>query len=373
MSDQLDAHIGSLTLGTDVGSEQEQYGTFEGGDTLVNEIQSIEDRAVPDSVIDEQAEVFAETAGETVGDDQGGEDDGGAPDYKSLYEAEQRSSGGKLGEINRLRDKLDTATNGIEELRKIFLAREEAEAEWQREQDLADELEEERRLYGDEVVDDPGVSYMRDKMVQTQQMIEDQQAQQAEYRDRIAAEANAQRATQQRFQQEVGAVKYHEDAFAEQNPDYFDAYEYSRAKQIEMFVNRGYHPQQAEVFVDQQEEGIRKEQFGRPGGGNVAAAVYEMAKLFGWKPSMAEREEASTPKAPKPNQQTSTPNFGKMRAGLGSRGSGDLRGSGGNHDGARTVSAEEFFNTVPTAQRLEILADPDKFEELGRTGQIKMY
>lgn len=373
MSDGLDKHIGTLTRGVEGPEEKPADGTLDGGDTLVEEISSIEDRAVPDSVIDEQAEQFAKTS-ESTQDDSGDKGDDSKPlDYKALYEAEQRSASGRLGELRTVRMELGKTQGSIEELRKVFLEREQREADRIADEERAFELDEERRLYGNEVVDDPAVSYMRDKMVQTQEMLSQQADQQQRYRDSITQQAAQNRHMQDTWVRTREAVRAQEEKFVEDVPDYGDAYQYARDKRKEMYVNRGYDPRQAEVFVDQEEEGIRQEQLGRPGG-SVPGAVYEIAKMFGWSPDMSKTgNEASKPARQSISHVDTAPNFNKMRAGIGARGAGEMHGTTGSHDNSRSLSAEEFFNTVPLPQRLEILADPDKFEELGKTGKIVMY
>lgn len=365
MSDGLSKHIGALTLGSDAGEEKPGDGTMDGGDVTVDEIVPLEQRAVPDSVIDEQAEVFEKTGKPTED-----KDDGKPLDYKALYEAEQKASGGRLGELRTVRTELTQTKDGIESLRKVFLEREQKEAARLADEQKAFELEEERRLYGDEVIDDPAVAYMRDKMVQTQDMLAQQQAQQEEYRQRVTEEASQLRSQQERWLQTQNAVRAQEEQFASEVPDYNDAYQYARDKRMEMYQSRGYTAQQAEVYVDQEEEGIRQEQLSRPGG-SVPKAVYEVAKLFGWDSSMAVGNDDGSDPGPKiKTEGVSAPNFEKMRRGVTSQGAGGMHGSTGSHDGSRALSAEEFFNTVSVADRLEILSDPEKFEELGRTGQI---
>ena len=365
MSDGLSKHIGALTMGTDAGEEKPADGTIDGGDAALDEIQSQDDRAVPDSVIDDQAEKFAETSTETK------EEPEGDADYKALYEAEQKAAAGRLGELRAVRTELGQTKQGIDSLRQIFLEREKKEAARLADEAREQELEEERRLYGDEVVDDPGVAYMRDKVVQTQEIVERQAAQQEEYRRQVAQQASQLRAAQQQWVETQNAVRSREEAFAEQNPDYGEAYQYTRDKRMEMFQNRGYTPQQAEIYVDQEEEGIRQEQLARPNG-SIPGAVYEIAKMYGWKPEMASGSEDQKQQQQKPAAQTSAPNFNKFRQGVASQGAGGMHGSAGSHDGSRALSAEEFFNTVSFEKRLEILSDPDRFEELGRTGQIVM-
>ena len=356
MSDQLDKHIGALTLGSDQ-LEEKPNGLFDDGDKIIE--GELTPTPIPPGVEDEQAKVFKKQ------DQKSDPPDEGTKDYKALYEAEQKSSSGLLGEVGKLRTKLSGTNESIESLRRVFLERENAEAARVANEQAAFELEEERRMYGDEVVDDPAVSYMRDKWVQTQDMLAaqdaDRAAQQAAFNQR-AAEISAANAE---FAAVKAAVVSQEEAFVKEHPDYYDAYKFARQSRVEFYQDMGWDPGQAITMVNQEEEGIRQQQLSRPDG-SVPEAVYAVAKRFGWDPGKAAAEAEKRPTA---DYNQGSPNFDKMRAGVGSRGSGELNGRPGTGQDKR-MSAQEFYDTVPIAKRIEIQSDPDRFEELGRTGFI---
>jgi hypothetical protein len=365
LSKNLESHIGSLTLGTDVApdpaTENQGEGTFDHGDTLIEAIP--EQEAVPHDVVDEQAEIFEKSSRHSEPEADEPEQE---KDWRKRYEEAQAAADGRLGEIGNLRNKLNETNQSIEQLRQIFLKKEQEEYEAQQEAEVAAQLEYEREVYGDEVVDDPAVAYMRDKWVQTQEAIE-RQAQEAEGRRRALLEQSAaHRAQQEQWQAEVAAVGAQEKEFSEKQPDYYDAYEFAKNARMEMYTSVGWSPEQAKEIVANEEAGLRQVQLRNPNG-NVARAIYDMATRLGYQPPEPDGKETK----PLPTRDT-TPNFGKMRAGVSSRGAGDLKGSGGTSGSGRRLSAEEFYNTVPIAERLEIQANPDKFEELGRTGYITL-
>ena len=364
MSDQLEKHIGALTLGSDAIPEDKPPGLFDGGDSLLEEIP--ETVAVPPGVDDEQAKVFAEASGEKKADPV----DEGTQDYKALYEETQRESRGRMGEIDKLRGKLGETNQSIEGLREIFLAREQAEADREAEEQAAFELEEERRLYGEEVVDDPAVSYMRDKWTQTQEMIENQDLTRAQQQQAFAQRAANISQQNANFAATKAAVISQEEAFAKEKPDYYAAYQFARDARVGFYKDVGWDEQQAHTIVNQEEEGIRQQQLGTLGG-SVPKAVYAIAERFGWTPDQAQGAEKPVVAPAAPNQASldAPPNFNKLRAGVGSRGSGDMPGTAGSSRDKR-MTAAEFYDTVPIATRIAVQSDPDKFEELGRTGFI---
>lgn len=358
MSEGIDKHIGNLTMGTDVTPDPVLE---DRGDTLIEEVG--ERPAIPPEVEDEQAEVFEKASSE--GKVQ--EEDEADTDWQKRYEEAERARNGLLGEVGNLRGKLSEQGSSIEQLRQIFLAREEAEWEAQQEAEAAARLEQERQIYGDDVVDDPAVAYMRDKWEQTQDIIE-RQAQEQEGRRQMLREQSQQwQAQQAAFKQEQAMVAAQEKQYADEKPDYYDAYKFAKQARVDMYTDMGYDKDTAIAITRQEEAGLRQQQMAA--GGNVADAIYKMAHRLGYKQAEKNVEQARQ----EPSYKDNTPNFDKMRAGVNQQRAGGMQGTGGTASGgSRKLSAEEFYNTVPLPTRLEIQADPDKFEELGRTGYITM-
>lgn len=349
MSDELNKHIASL-----MESDLPETGNEEPGQVLADEVEPAPQ--IPPDVIDEQAESW-DSAKERQPEEP-------EQDYRALYEQEQKAKGGLLSEVHKLRDKLSNQSNSIEQLRQIFLQKEQEEYERQLEAERLALMDEEAQVYGEDVVNDPAVRYMRDKWAQTQDLIE-RQNQEAEGRRRAILEASQRhRAQQAAFEAEVNWVRGQEESFKKEHPDYEDAYEYAKRARVEMYQDMGFDPDAAVATVRQEEYNLR--QVAKQKGGNVAEAIWKLAQRYGYESKPKDGEPAPKTRGPEP-----LPNFNKMKQGVKSRGLSGMPGAGGSSSGgARKLSAEEFYATVPLGRRLEIQADPDKFEELGRTGYI---
>ena len=270
----------------------------------------------------------------------------------------KRAAEGRRAEIGTLRTKLSEQSQNIEQLRQMWLADAKEKAEAKKEAERVAELQKETELYGEDVVNDPSTRYMRDKLAQTQEMIERQnQAQYAREQEALAQsqQYQAQKAAQD---QALAKLRTYEAELEQTNPDYKQAYDFAVKKRTDMYQKRGYSQQEAETAVANEEAYLFAEQMQM--GNNPAKVAYDMAVEWGWTPEKA--------------QQTNIPvDTQRLQAGVQSGGVSQMPGQAGSapSDGG-TITAEQFFKTVPDGVRMKVLSDPDKFEELGRTGKIKV-
>jgi hypothetical protein len=325
-------------------------GLFDRPDQVLDEPLEIPD--VPQEVEDEQEQVFEEAnkEAEAPKDEEEPEDDS-----KEYW---KRAAEGRLQEALRTREKLAETQKSVEQLRRIWLKQEQERAEARKAQERQELLRQEAQLYGEDVVNDPAARYLRDKMQQTQEMIE-RQRQQEEAQRRIVQEQQAEYARQQQAQAEaLSRLERMEAEMQEKHPDYLEAYNFAVNKRAKMYEARGYSREEAEMQVRNEEAFLFAEQMQR--GGNPAEVAYKMAKEWGWQ----------TPQEKAPRQKA---DMSRMKSSIESgSGSGRLKGSPGRSGDAQYMTNEEFFSTVPDHIRLKVLGDQDKFEELGRTGRIKV-
>lgn len=360
---KADAMIASLTAYDDVAPgtvtpDEGGEGTFDGADRLLDEIPPIE--AVPPGVVDEQEEVFeqARQAGES---DESGES-GGSEGVDEGADFWKRAAEGRRAEIGTLRTKLSEQSQNIEQLRQMWLADAKEKAEAKKAAAREAELQKEAELYGEDVVNDPSTRYVRDKLAQTQEMIERQQ--QAQYaREQVALEQSKQHQAEQAARdQAMAKLRVYEAELEKTRPDYKQAYDFAVKKRTDMYVKRGYSEADAQQAVMNEEAFLFAEQMQL--GNNPAQVAYDLAIEWGWTPEQAQQHADNQVPV----------NTQRLQAGVQSGGVGRMPGQAGQSlpsDGG-TITAEQFFKTVPDAVRLKVLADPDKFEELGRTGKIKV-
>lgn len=271
-------------------------------------------------------------------------------------------AGGRLNEIQSIRTKMSEQGQNIENLRQMWLADAQQKVKERAEQYRVNELKREEELYGPDVVNDPTARYMRDKVAQTQDIIErNRQVEEGRLRETQAQSAQFHR-EQQAQAQAMSALDGMEAELTATQPDYPEAYNWAVNKRASMYEQRGYTPQQAQQTVRDEEAYLFAEQMQR--GGNPAKVAYDLAVEWGWKPDMAQQ---AAPAAP-----VST-NTQKLQAGIQSGGVAQMSGQATQtHSDGQTITAQQFFETVPEPLRIQILGDADKFEELGRTGMIRV-
>lgn len=331
----------------DVANEGE--GLFDAPDSIIEEELSTEIDAVPSGIIDEQADIIEKVESEKKAPE-------GETKEEETVEYWKKAANGRLQDTLTTRKQLKEQGAHIESLRQMWLADAKEKQEQAAEAKRVSELQAETTLYGEEVVNDPAARYLRDKMQQTQEMIE-RNRQYEEYQKRQVNEQSAQ------YQRQVNAQNVALDTLdtleadmAKAHPDYYDAYKFAVEKRADMYETRGYTRADAEMAVRNEEAYLFAEQMQM--GGNPAKVAYKMALDWGWTAPEADADDK--------------PDVGKLAASVGSQGVGGMQGSNSHAADAKYMTQKQFFDTVPENVRIAILGDQDKFEELGRTGKIRI-
>jgi hypothetical protein len=259
-------------------------------------------------------------------------------------------STGRLGEITSLREKLRTQGDAIEHMRQIMVEREEREKE-------EEDYQRQREQFGD-VLDDPAIQYLDQKV---EDLRADQQAERErrEHRIRQINKVKEERDKQYaEFQQVAQDIISTETEFKKTHPTYDAAYDFLREQRSRFYKARGFDAPTTKNLVNQEEWYLVQE--ARQRGKNLAQEVWNMATEFGFDP-------ASIAKKPTGRQM---PNADKIQAGVSTSNIQSAPSTAGRKPGV--VTREQFFNETPYAERMKILADPDKFERLVKTGELPM-
>lgn len=264
---------------------------------------------------------------------------------------------GRLNDLVRMRQRLseqtarmNQQTSAIEDMRTMLL--QQAERDRQRE---IESLPTEAEVYGEEIITDPAISYLADKVESLQEQIQTKEEEEL---------AQSQRAAQYRqfnegVSQVTNVVQQAQQQFAAQKPDYYEAYAHARRNREAFYARLPEAQRKQAVDNEEYQFAVGCIQQGL----NPAEEVYKLATHTGWNESMYQGDNG--------NQQAQAPqhNVGKIENGI-QRSRANLStapGRGGAQDG--TLTAKEFMN-LPAARRLKILSDPDKFETLAKTGRI---
>lgn len=264
----------------------------------------------------------------------------------------REESAGRLNEIVEMRKAQSEFNKNLDQMRQLMLEKERAAEEEERK---SKELE----LYGQETLDDPAIRLIRDEQQKTREMIarqEQMEHQRQEHNRRLAHEAKL-RADEQAI---VDRVEESYNAFIEDHQDFNDAYNHGRDVRMNMLRSRGFDDQQATQLLALEEfqlatEAIRK-------GESPAKRAYDLAVSLGWQGSLTtEPKAASTP------YEGVHESLDKMREGL--RADRAANASAGRSNPGR-MTREQFFKTVPRAERAQILSDPVKFRQLGKYGYV---
>lgn len=359
MADALNDHISHLAIPVEPVEEQEY-------DPL-NDIQHDMDEAHPQLT-------ESDTADEGTATTEQQEDE---VDWQAKYEEIQRESSGRLGTIEELRGRLRETSDNIENLRQMVLESKTVQEEAANQAKLESKVQEELEKYGENVVNDPHVAYMRDKINElNQRQLSIEQQRQARAQQWQAEQARRAQFAEQR-QAFLQTLKAQEESFVEQHPDYDDAYNFARNKRKEMYVRRGFDAAAAEREVANEEAHLAQEQLLR--GGNVAQEIYNWAKDYGWQAVSGQVDESRTTGQSdeaavlgQANRGNDTNDFERIRRGLRDA---SLRSMDSNQSrpDAEYVTSEQFYKTVPEHIRAQVHADPELFEQLGRYGKIKKF
>lgn len=281
-------------------------------------------------------------------------------DWQVQLAAAERTAAGRLNEVATLRGRLRDQDNSIEELRKLVLAQMERDDMVTPEEELAEDA----GIYGEEVVTDPHMRYMRDKIAGLEEDFEARRQQDEHYRHQLTDQANQVQAARQGEAALMSALGMQEAAFAETNKQYDEAYKFGRQKKAEVLMARGYSQEQALGHINQSELALAQEQLTI--GGNVPQQVWNEALAYGFQAQAAQARPAVNP------QVEQVADIERIKAGLASQSVGSMAGSGAAGGDPEYMTSEEFFAKVPAGLRQQIFMNPDKFEEVAKFGRIRV-
>jgi hypothetical protein len=340
--------------------DQGEKSTFDGPDTILDE--PLETPGMPKRILGSE-EPEPQKDAQLPADAKTDKGDEAQPEEWQVKLAEaERAAAGRLDEVATLRSRLRTQDDSIEELRKLMLAQMEREEAYT----VADELEDDAQLYGKEVVTDPHMRYVRDKIAGIEENIEQQRQRDEHYRRELTAQAEQVQQQRQAELAMMNALGQQEAAFAEKYPDYDKAYKFTRSKKLEMMVGRGYTEKQAIDHINAQEAQLAQEQLYR--GGNVAEQVWAEAQAYGYQSPQAQEKPAVNQQV----QSETVADIDRIKAGLANQGLATMQGAGADRGDPQYMTNEEFFSKVPAGLRQQIFMNPDKFEEIAKTGRIRV-
>lgn len=300
-------------------------------------------------------------------------------DWESKYAEAEKSASGRLAEIGNLRTQLRDTSGNIETLRQLVMDQRQKQGVDQAKEAQEDAKQRDIERYGENVVNDPHVAYMRDGMSQLQYQLErDRQVNEGRMRA-VQEQAAQRRAMEEQRTVMLQNLDAQEQEFAKEHEDYDDAYEFARGKRKEMYARRGYDDLQAEQRVSEEEVYLAQEQLLR--GGNVAREIYQWAIDYGWEGVSPEKEGKTSARrgSQQADQGVSNEEAGGLRSDFDRIRRGISNASLRQFDSQAVktsddyISAEQFYKTVPEHIRAQVHADPDMFEQLGRYGKIKIF
>lgn len=367
MTDGIVEHISSLTEGgpeapAGVQDPNPTEGTFGGEDQMLDQPLKVDDKPVTDEGFAHEQhlqEKVVETA------DEGTET---LETLRAELDRVKGESNGRLNELAQSRVKMREFSENMEQMREMFVSLSQQQADQEAEKLRLQELDEEAALYGEDVVNNPEARYIRDMVAANREQLEEYQQEQEHYRQNLNEQRREFLAQQEYNNRMMETLRVQEEEFAKVHEDYGDAYKYAVDKRVDMWKRRGYTDDQAMNMVKEEQQHLLTEQL--PRGGNVAQEVYNMAKDWGWQSAGAPNQNPTrSPLAERANTQA---DIERIRAGVGSPGSGSMVSTGGGGGtGAREMTREQFFATVPASKRTELFMNrPEVFENLGRHGRV---
>ena len=366
VNDALGDHIKSLSIGNPDSQFVDTPTGEDSGDILLDEPLDLEDAAMPKRILGSEDPDEVETADEGTSDLKDPEEEE-KPDFQALYEKAQAAQGGLLSEVNKLREERRATMENIQYMQQMFLKEQEQrqKEEYQKQQEEWERQQ--REQYGDDVIDDPHVRFLANQVAELKRQ-QWESEQQREGRVRAVQEQyEANQRAKAEWNQKLTTLQQQEEQFAAQHPDYNDAYEYAFNKRKEMYVRRGWTPEQAHNQLLEEERYLMDEQLAK--GGNIAEEVYRLAQDYGYRPG----GNVDKPAPAKPAEQgPAGSSFNKIRDALGSASVGQMNGGPGNSGNEEYISIEKFYETVPEHIRAQVHSDPDQFEMLGRYGKVKV-
>jgi hypothetical protein len=339
----IDSHIAMLT-----GSEESEVQPEPEQEVILTSEEKAANQDMLDVTVTERTGIFVNPEDEQ----QREVSQTPVPDERDAMIARlERESAGRLAEINGLREKYRDLGEGVDDLRKLLLEKEE------REQEEADRMAEAEE-FGD-VIDDPAVRYLKTRL----DKVEEDRVKEREERENRVQELNRRASERKKAKDHMDYVANYivtsENAYKEAHPTYDAAYDHLRKERSKWYTARGFDEATVKSIVDQEEYNLVIESI--QGGKDIAAEIWNMATSFGFSPDtvVAEDRTAGNP-----------PDTTRLKKALNQQRVTSVPSGSGRRDGK--MSRAEFFKNVGQAERLRILGDPEKFEELAKTGSITL-
>jgi hypothetical protein len=357
-------HLSNLA----VYNEEDEAQATAPADTLLEDPIDTESSALPQRILG------SEDPDEQVDTPDDGVDPNAGEVQESAELAQLRAeSAGRLNEIANMRRREAESAEAIKSLKEMFLDMEAANAEREAAEAAREAYEADLAEYGPEVLNDPTVQYITEKVAQVDDTLVASQQQQEHYRQTLTEQQENARQWQEYRQQVQAHVATQEAEFVKTTPDYYKAYDYAVQAREQSYITRGYSPTDAKAAVAQETMYLVEEQVQR--GGSVPEQVMAMAKQWGY---TAEPETQPMQQVGDEDQVSNAVarqiDIGRIKQGLANQSIGQMEtGASGKHEeaGGRWMTRDEFFTTVPAEQRMRIFMNDDNaFEQLGRTGRI---
>lgn len=260
------------------------------------------------------------------------------------YDKVIQESMGRKGAIDELRDKLRVQTENIGAMQEMFLEQQAADAP-------SDE-----EIFGEAVVKDPAIRYLVSKVDGLQRQFttdRNQRIEAVQGRNRMTAQ-------QRKVQETREMIGKAEKDFSEKHADYGQAYDHFRAQRTKLHQSRGYNEQEITQLLGQEENDLINEALHR--GRNPVEDLYNMAKANGF----------VAPATPAPAKDYAAESAKRVGAGVKAQNIGSMAGAPTGAKPTGVMTRQEFLTNIPKPERMRILADPDKFEELAKTGNITL-
>ena len=333
MGNEIEMHVASL-----VGTAEEAAASDTSDEPgFIDAEGDIQKADAPGDVHDDQAEVNPDLVAQ--------------PDTGGLLRTAQAESSGRLEEIVDLRSQLRDQGTAVNQMREMMLADADERARAA-----------ETARFGQDVLEDPAMQRLDARFDKLEGRIESDR-QEREHRiqevNRITTE---QRAEHENMQQLSNFAVSSEQKFVADHPDssYHEAYNHLREVRGKVYSSRGLSKADIEQRLGMEEIQLITE--AAQAGRDPATDVYNMAIEFGFSP--AEAKEAKANIAP-------VPDLSRVKEGLELANPSDITRTPGR-DTSGTLTREQFFNDLPYPERMAILSDQDKFEELTKTGKITL-
>jgi hypothetical protein len=262
------------------------------------------------------------------------------------YAEEHRAAEGRKHEIDTLRQR-------VKEYKDTQRALEDNQVELR---GMIDQLRQPvEPEYNPEIFEDAAVRYFHDRTEQINQRLDQMTGQQTE---------------QTQLQQQAVAVRNYatqaRESYKEVAPDWDDAYQYVREQYGKLNL-RGLEGEALESRLNLQEQALIIQCM--QDGTDPAHEVYEMARAIGFRGEDGSVREAVPASELQAEPPASSRRVRRIRKGVEQISPSSMRGSSGTGHGRLSI---EQVNALPERQRLAILGDVDKLQQLDSTGYVTL-